>query len=201
MYEIPTHIEVEEQSFAIRNQGDYRMVLDCFSALQDKELSKEERIIASLLIFYEDFNDLEDLEEVENLQILVDKMLDFFNCGQPESPGMTMPYSLIDWEADSQMICSAINNVAHKEIRFEPYIHWWTFMGYYQAVGESVLSTVVSIRNKIVKGKKLEKHEKEFRKENPQYFIWNRGEQEYTDEQQSIIDNWYKAGEDDATNC
>lgn len=45
-------------------------------------------------------------------------------------------------------------------------------MGYYCSIGESILSTVVNIRDKIVKGKKLEKHEKEFKRNNPQYFNW-----------------------------
>jgi hypothetical protein len=41
------------------------------------------------------------------------------------------------------------------------------------AVGESTLSTVVSIRNKIVSGESMEKWENKFRQENPQYFNWN----------------------------
>ena len=100
-------------------------------------------------------------------------MFDFFNCGRSQSIGKKMNHKLIDWEQDSQIICSAINKVANKEVRAEPYIHWWTFMGYYSAVGESLLSTIVSIRDKIVRGKKLEKHERIFRQENPEYFIWN----------------------------
>ena len=53
------------------------------------------------------------------------------------------------------------------------YLHWWTFMGYFCSIGESTLSTVVSIRDKILKGKKLEKYETEFRRDNPQYFKWD----------------------------
>lgn len=34
-------------------------------------------------------------------------------------------------------------------------------------------ATVVSIRSKILKDKKLEKWERQFRNENPQYFEWN----------------------------
>ena len=60
MYEIPTTVQIAGQSFAIRNKGDYRMVLDCFAALNDTELSIEERVYASLIIFYEDMQTLED---------------------------------------------------------------------------------------------------------------------------------------------
>ena len=41
MYEIPTTIQLNGQSYPIRDQGDYRMVLDCFVALNDDELEIE----------------------------------------------------------------------------------------------------------------------------------------------------------------
>ena len=48
------------------------------------------------------------------------------------------------------------------EIREVPYMHWWTFIGKYMEIGESVFSTVVSIRDKKRKGEKLEKWEQDF---------------------------------------
>ena len=57
MYEIPTSIQIGEQSYPIRNNGDYRMVLDCFVALNDIELSQQERLYASLIIFYDNMNE------------------------------------------------------------------------------------------------------------------------------------------------
>jgi len=173
MYEIPTTITVGSTEYQIRNKGDYRMVLDCFSALQDASLNSNERLFCSLIIFYEDINCIADINKFEDLEEAATKMFDFFNCGRSQSVGKKMNHKLIDWEQDSQIICSAINKVANKEVRAEPYIHWWTFMGYYSAVGESLLSTIVSIRDKIVRGKKLEKHERIFRQENPEYFVWN----------------------------
>ena len=173
MYEIPTTITVGSTEYRIRNKGDYRMVLDCFSALQDASLNSNERLFCSLIIFYEDINCIADINKFEDLEEAATKMFDFFNCGRSQSVGKKMNHKLIDWEQDSQIICSAINKVANKEVRAEPYIHWWTFMGYYSAVGEPLLSTIVSIRDKIVRGKKLEKHERIFRQENPEYFIWN----------------------------
>lgn len=173
MYDLPITISLDDKDYAITNKGDFRMVLDCFSALEDVELSEDYRILASLLIFYEDFNSVEDIPQDEDvLEKLIKGMMNFFNCGrEDENDGLNL--KLIDWEQDSQIIMSAINNVAGKEIRLENYIHWWTFVGYYMSIGESVLATVVSIRNKIVKTEKLEKWEEKFRKENPHYFNWN----------------------------
>lgn len=173
MYEIPTKIFIEGEEFPIRNRGDYRMVLDCFKALQDAELNPKERVFCSLLIFYEDINSIADINKFPDLETAVKEMYNFFNCGKDQSVGKRMKHRLIDWDKDSQMICSAINKVANKEVRAEPYIHWWTFMGYYSAVGESLLSTVLSIRDKLSRGKKLEKYEREFKNENPEYFVWN----------------------------
>lgn len=172
MYDIPVSVQVGDTQYNIRNKGDFRMVLDCFAALDDEQLTAQERILACVIIFYEDMHSIEDTNKFSDYQTAVAEMFKFFNCGQEESPGASTNYKLIDWQTDSQLISSAINNVAGKEIRAEKYVHWWTFMGYYLAVGESALSTVVNIRNKIVKGTKLEKYEQEFRKNNPQLFRW-----------------------------
>ena len=173
MYDLPTSVEINNHHFAITNKGDYRMVIDCFIALEDSEMDKTDRCLTALIIFYEDLTCLEDVVDVfgDDVAIAVEKMFDFFNCNQ-QNVGYKANHKLIDWEQDEQLIISAINNVAGKEVRFEPYVHWWTFMGYYMSVGESALSTVVSIRDKIAKGKKLEKYEQEYRRDNPQYFVW-----------------------------
>ena len=192
MFEIPISVNVKEQSFGIRKKGDFRMVLDCFAALNDLELEKEERLIAALEIFYEDINDVETVLsfDEDTLEALVKGMYNFFNCGNSNGVGNRTKHNLVDWEQDQQLICSAVNNVAKKEIRLEEYIHWWTFMGYYLAVGESPLSTIISIRHKIVEGKKLEKYEREFREENPQYFEWKSKTLEEQEAQNAIMEMW-----------
>ncbi|MBR3644998.1 MAG: hypothetical protein IKN54_01135 [Lachnospiraceae bacterium] len=173
MYDIPTSIQVDGEEYTIRNRGDYRVILDCFAALEDSELNEQERLWACLIIFLEDCNDIEDVAQLDNIPEIVNQMYLFFNCGTESGVGKKVNHKLIDWDKDSQLICSAVNKVANKEIRLEPYIHWWTFMGYYTAIGESPLSTIISIRDKMLSGKKLEKYEKEFRRDNPQFFVWN----------------------------
>lgn len=152
MYQLPTSIELETGTFNIRCKGNYLMILDCFDALNDMSLDKEERIIASLMIFYEGIDAVTDITLLGDIEKAYKAMVKFFNCNQ-ETIGMKANHKLIDWKRDEQLIVSAINNVSGKEIRNEEYIHWWTFMGYYLAIGECPLSTIVSIRNKIVKGK------------------------------------------------
>jgi len=193
MYELPTTITIQDTIYTIQNNGDYRMVLDCFQVLNDIELSDNERILAFLLIFYEDFNDIESVLSLdqETIKALVDNAFLFFNCGQKHSPAETN-YKTIDWEDDEQLISAAVNKVAGKEVRAESYIHWWTFMGYFSAIGDGALATVVGIRSKIAKGKKLEKYEQEFRRDNPQYFMWDRRTLQQKEDDELLNQLWNK---------
>lgn len=185
MYELPTSIELETGVFNIRNKGDFRLILDVFNAMNDTTLDTKERFLASLIIFFEGINDIEDVYKLGDLQIVNEKMNWFFNCGQTEV-GMQSKYKLIDWEKDSPLISSAINNVAKTEIRSLPYLHWWTFMGYYLAIGESPLATIVNIRHKLAEGTKLEKYERKFQLENPQYFTGD-----YRNNSDKELEDWF----------
>ena len=172
MYELPTTVDIDGNVFHIRRKGDFRVILDCFAALQDDELDKEYKILTAIISFYEEFNSLEDTNKYgEFLEKLTLEMFKFINCGQDNQKGAESEISLINWEDDSQIICAAVNNVAKQEVRILEYLHWWTFLGYYMSVGQSVLSTVVSIRDKVYRGKKLDKWEQDFKKENPQFFV------------------------------
>lgn len=150
------------------------MVLDCFEELRSTELDDIGRILSSLVIFYDEMTDPNDLFDVfgDDYQEAVEKMFLFFNCGQPEFGNRTN-YVLVDWEKDAQLIAGAINNVAGKEIRALEYLHWWTFLGYYAEINHSAWNSIVAIRYKMKAGKSLEKEEARFKRENPQYFVWD----------------------------
>ncbi len=205
MYDLPTSIYIGDKEFKIRNSGDFRVVLDCFSALEDIELGEDFGILASLIIFYEDFDEetVPTLDE-DTIKQLILEMYKFFNCGKEDNSDAPNN-KLIDWEQDSQIIMAAVNNVAGKEIRQEEFVHWWTFVGYYMSIGESVLATVVSIRNKILRNETLEKWEKKFKAENEHYFHWNsksRDERELDQEFEMLRNAWNNgsvAGESDGT--
>ena len=174
MYKLLTSVTVNNRTYHITNNGDFRMVLDCMSALRDENIGEDSRVLASLLIFYNEFDSLHDIHKHnDDISELLKFMFKFINGGEDdENLGEHHHKPLIDWEKDSSMICSAINKVAGTEIRALDYMHWWTFLGYYMAIGESTLSTVLSIRDKITRGKKLEKWEADFKRDNPNLFIW-----------------------------
>ena len=61
------------------------------------------------------------------------------------------------------MIFSAVNKVAGREVRAVEYMHWWTFLGYFQTIDrDDIWGFVLTIRQKKAKKRKLEKHETEF---------------------------------------
>ena len=178
MFELPTTITVNGKEYPIRNKGDFRMVLDCFSALNDDGLDISYRAITSLIIFLDGVNSTRQLSEMfptsQLLTEAVKQMYLWFNCGQEEVAGVKSHKGIVDWEQDQQLIAGAVNAVAHIEVRSIPYLHWWTFLGYYFNIGEGAFSTIVSIRSKIKEGKKLEKYEQDFQRNNPQYFVTKR---------------------------
>lgn len=162
IYELPTAIECGGQELPIRNRGDWRMAIDVLIALGDPELTGQERMAAAMTIFYET-----PLDEIADLNTASAQMCEWLSAGQ-NAPSRGR--KLMDWETDGLLIISGVNGVLGREVRAEPYLHWWTFFAAYMGIGESALATVVSIRDKIAKGKKLEKYEREFKRDNPQYF-------------------------------
>lgn len=194
-YELPTSVILNSTAHTIRKDGDFRMVLDCFRVLQDAELEENERILACLVIFYEELDGIESIRQLGDIEEAVKQMFSFFNCGS-EVNGVRAETKVIDWYNDSLMIISAINNVAGKEIRAEKYVHWWTFMGYYTAIGECPLAQVVNIRRKLFKGKKLEKYEQEYVNDNPDLFKkqdkLSKSEQDFMDD---IMAHWNTGGQ------
>ena len=72
------------------------------------------------------------------------------------------PAQIMDWEQDQYIIFPALNKVAGYEIRSVNYLHWWSFLGLFHGIDEGLYSQVMNIRAKKIKGKKLEKWEREF---------------------------------------
>lgn len=157
-YELPTSLTVGGVEYSIRS--DYRAVLDILIALNDPELDEQDKAMVMLMIMYEDYQSIPSA----HLQEALEKATDFIDCGCKDD-GKRHPKT-VDWEQDASIIIPAVNKVAHTEIRAVQYMHWWTFFSYYMEIGESLFSSVLNIRVKKNKGKKLEKWEQEFYKEN-----------------------------------
>lgn len=136
---------------------DYRDILEIMGYLDDPDTPEYLRWQIAIALFYE--GDI----PVEHQQEAMEYLASFISCGDTDSkPGP----KLLDWEQDAQAIVADVNKVAGTEVRALPYLHWWTFLSYFYAIGEGQLSTLISIRDKLRRGKKLEKWEKEYYREN-----------------------------------
>lgn len=189
---LPETLTVGGVEYPIRT--DYRNVLQVFEAFQDPELTQEEKWIVAIYLLIEDFSCADDVLQAAqdgfDLGEAMKQISWFISAGQPEKQVLEQP--TYNWTQDEQMIFSAVNKVAGRETRELEYLHWWTFLGYFNEVGEGTFSFIVGIRNKLNKGKKLDKHEKEFLSNNKELVLMKKPltkeKQEQEDAYKSLLD-------------
>lgn len=157
-WHLPTSIKLSGGEYTIRT--DYRAIIDIFKAINDEELTEQEKTEVMLRILYIDWQEIPPRDRQEALE----KGKEFIDCGitgeKKKGP------ALMDWEKDSPIIAPAINKTVGKDVRLMNYMHWWTFMAAYMEINDCLFSHVVAIRQKKAKKKKLEKWEEEFYRNN-----------------------------------
>ncbi|RDU21941.1 Gp15 family bacteriophage protein [Anaerosacchariphilus polymeriproducens] len=176
--QLPKELNINGVKRAIRS--DFRVALLIFQAWNDPELTEQEKSIVMLDCLYED---LETATE-EDYQTLLEQAVCFLNGGE-DSQQQKQPKKTMDWEQDEKLIFSAVNKVANIETRAVEYLHWWTFLSYFNEIGEGLFTTVLNIRSKQNKGKKLDKAEKDFYRENKSLIDLKH---KYSAEEQAEID-------------
>lgn len=180
MWDLPMSVEIDGKEYAIRNNCDFRIVLDVISALNDEELEMEQRVQCALFIFYEDLTRLTDVQKA------VAEMLKIINLGEETKEEERKP-KLMDWEHDYPQLAPAISRVLGYSVRQKTtYTHWYDFIGAYMEIGECTFANIISIRNKRMKGKKLETWEQDFYRENKKMVDLPH---KLTDEEQEWLDS------------
>lgn len=173
---LPETLTVCNTDYPVRT--DFRNILRIFEAFQDPELTQEEKWIVAVFRMFSGFSDYDDVEEAVldgfDIAEAVKQIMWFITAGQPEKSIVELP--VYNWSQDEQMIFSAVNKVAGRETRELEYLHWWTFLGYFNEVGEGTFSFIAGIRHKLNHGKKLEKNEMEFYKGNKEIIELKRYE-------------------------
>lgn len=172
IWTLPSSLKVGGGNYAIRT--DFRVVLGIFKYLNDSSYDDVSKMIIVLKSLYIDEIPHELYEEAYR------KALDFFalgNASQSVTERHRKP-DIMDWEQDGPLIISAINAVAGTDIRLMPTCHWWTFLGYYQEIGECTFSTILSIRDKRIRGKKLHDWEQQYMREHSDIVILNKQTEE-----------------------
>lgn len=161
MWELPIAVEIDGKEYAIRNKCDYRVVLDTINALNDSELGNQEKLRCALFIFYEDLKGCTDIETA------IKEMMFIINNGESDETSNDNKPKLMDWQHDFKQIAPPISRILGYDVRTpDKYTHWYSFLGGYMEIGECTFANIVSIRSKKAKGKKLERWEEEFYREN-----------------------------------
>lgn len=157
-YDLPSSLTIGGRDYAIRS--GWRAIMDIFAALNDPELDADGKEIALLTIFYPEHDSIPP----KDIPAAIASACEFIDCGH--RPDSERRPRLIDWEQDAPLIVPAVNAVAGKDIRCDPNLHWWTFWGAFMNTEGGLLGSVLRVRRKKAKGKKLDKAEEEFYREN-----------------------------------
>ena len=189
MWSLPIAVEIDGKEYAIRNKCDFRVVLDVISSLSDEELEMEQRVECALFQFYgnDELNTVEKvLSSLNDIKIAIVEMMKIINLGKEETDEEYKP-KLMDWEHDFTQLAPPISRTLGYSVRdAKNYTHWYDFIGAYMEIGECTFANIISIRNKRMKGKKLEDWEQEFYRENKKIVDLPH---KLTDEEQEWLDS------------
>ena len=156
---LPTSLEIGGVGYAI--ETDWRTVLYVLDILGDPAYEPDERAAICLRVMVPDWERIGPEQYGEAMTALAR----FIDGGVLADSGRRRPRTM-DWAQDAPIMIPAVNRVLGQEIRALPYLHWWTFLGAYMEIGECLFSTVLHIRQKKASGKKLDKSELEFCRDN-----------------------------------
>lgn len=189
IYDLPKTVIVDGAELPIHY--DYRVILTILEMLNDPDLPDALKAEGLIRLFYC------DPSAVTNAAEAVKACYDFIDMG--EAPGRKSP-RVMDWQQDFKYIVAPVNRVLGYECRNVPYdydantggLHWYTFMAAYQEVGADCLfSQIVSIRDKIARGKKLEKYEKEWLSRNRDLVDFK---QKFSQAESNLASAWMTGG-------
>lgn len=168
---LPKTLTVGGKSYPINS--DFRAALIIMEAFSDPSLSPINKKYTMLEILFTPIPTLENPDPMPNIppntNEAIEKAVWFLDVGMSNKGKKVDKFvpKTLDYSQDEQLIFSAVNAVFSKDVREEPYLHWWTFYGLCQAIdSESLISNISNIRLKRATGKKLEKHEETFYREN-----------------------------------
>lgn len=184
---LPKSLDICGTEYAIRY--DFRVILEICAAMEDPELDKQDKAIVAMVIFYPDFEDMPP----EHYQEAIKQCFWFINGGGDDQ-GQKGP-KLVSWEQDIKYIVAPVNRVLGQEIRAIPYdaekntggLHWWTFLSAYMEIGDCTFAQIVRIRNLRAKGKKLDKADQEWYKQN-RHLVDIK--QTYTEAENEVLKEW-----------
>ena len=179
IYDLPTTIDISGREYQIRY--DYKAILDICIALNDPELSNDEKAIVALSIFYKNIEEIPQDKYEEALK----KCFAFIDCNDDKKHAKAP--KLVDWEKDFKYIVAPVNRIMGAEIRAIENLHWWSFLSAYLEIGDCTFSQIVRIRDLLHRGKRLDKFDREWYARNREIVDI---ETVYTNSEKEILNSW-----------
>lgn len=176
---LPDSVEVCGTRYEVRT--DYRVILDILSAVNDQEFDGQEKALAALTAFYPGFEDI----PADHYEEALAACFRFINCDGEEAPHRAP--RLVDWEQDYSLIIAPVNRVLGQEARAVEHMHWWTFLAAYYEIGDCTFAQVVRVRDRLARGKKLDKSDREWYQKNRHLVDFKR---KYTSADDAIMREW-----------
>ena len=160
MTDLPYTLRVDGKDIPIN--CDFRDVITIFIALNDNSLEEEEKGYILLNNLYS--CNVEDIQNKEEAFAQAKWFLDWGKTYEEK----TESKKILDWEKDYNFIISALNGKVKtvEDVRELPFLHWWTFLGYFVERGKCQYTTILELREKLASGKTLDKWEKTVLREN-----------------------------------
>lgn len=156
-YDLPSYAVIEGKKIDI-NTG-WTNIVDIIRVYNNDELLPIEKADCVLRKFYQNVDDIRDFETaIDCMSLFVAGNRDDTYSGEPTK---RVEPRLVDWEKDLRIIIPPVNKVLGYDVREHKDLHWWTFLGAFNEIGECTFQTYVGIRSKIANRKKLEDYEKE----------------------------------------
>ena len=155
LWQLPKTATFGDKTYGLNT--DFRDILEIFSYFDKQDLPAFMRWQIALGLFYR--------EPVlpEHRQEAMEYLACFITAGRQICH---TGHKLIDWQQDGDLIIADVNRVAGTELREKPYIHWWTFLSWFHAIGQGQLSALVSVRDALHRGAKLEPWQKDYYRDN-----------------------------------
>ena len=176
-YSLPTSTIINGNEIPFN--ADFRDIIKIMAILNEPNLLEIERVEIALEMFYNDNKYSEDIDTA------ISEMMFFISCGVDDDNSKTSEKPLYDWEQDFNIIIAPVNRTLGYDCRGTEFLHWWTFLSAFMEMGECTLNTYMGIRDKLNKGKKLEKWEEKLYRDNQNAI---RLKPKYDDETQRIMD-------------
>lgn len=157
LWALPEAVRFAGRAWRVRS--DFRDVLALLRWLDgsaDPALTESERWYVALALFYQDFSCIPP----ENYREACEQMATFIQAGRPDA-GPFAP-RLMDWQQDAALIAAGVARAAGQDLRALPHLHWWSFLGWFDSIADGPFATVVALRDKLRRGKKLEPWERDY---------------------------------------